>query len=446
MKLLALLLSVTALLPAAESDAVALAANIRARHMPFGTVLDPIFASPDSDQITGYTRCGDSALWTGTYLAGEAFRYKVTGSSEALDNVRAALAGLKSLIDVTGDNRLARCIVLANSSYAAGITSEEVKNIVHQAAPYIWLDNTSRDQVVGAFFGLGVAYDLVEVADIRATVSDLTNRLTGFIANHKWSPNDDISNTFLLRPEELRMLLAVNNRANPAKPVGPPFLLAGTGLAIAVDVASISSYFKFNLDYDSFFHLYRLQNTTENLTAYKLLRAFTAPHQNAFFNMVDRSIQGPDATRDAETRMLLEQWLQRPRRDLQLIRPNAVAVCGTEACGPIPVPFRSPTDYLWQRDPFQLTGGGSGVIESAGIDYTLPYWMARYYGVIAGAITVQSAAAPENALTADSIASVFGTFNSNQVTVTDKNSVTRNATVFYASNSQAQTAACTATT
>ena len=436
MKLLALLLSATALLPAAESDAIALAANIRAKHMPFGTVLDPIFASPTSDQITGYTRCGDSALWTGTYLAGEAFRYKVTASPESLDNVRAALAGLKSLTDVTGDDRLARCIVLANSPYAPGIASEEAKNTVHQAPPYIWLDNTSRDQVVGAFFGLGVAYDLVEVSDVRATVSDLTNRLLGFISNHQWSPNDDISNTFLFRPEELRMLLAVNNRANPTKPVSAPFQPFPFISAVAVDVASLSSYFKFNLDYDSFFHLYRLQNTTENLNAYKVLRAFTATHQNAFFNLVDRSITGPDATRDAETRSLLDQWLLRPRRDLQQIPPSRLTFCGTESCDPVPVPLRPPTDYLWQRDPFQLTGGGSGVIESAGIDYTLPYWMARYYGVIASTITIQSAAAAENSLTADSIASLFGTLNGNQVTVTDKNGVSRNATVFYASGIQ----------
>jgi hypothetical protein len=39
------------------------------------------------------------------------------------------------------------------------------------------------------------------------------------------------------------------------------------------------------------------------------------------------------------------------------------------------------TDFLWQRSPFQLVGGGIGNIETAGIDYILPYWMARYYGV-----------------------------------------------------------------
>src|SRR5262249_57488719 len=56
-----------------ETDALAISANIRAKHMPFGTVLDPIYAAPDSDQIAGYTHCGDSALWTGAYLAAEAF-------------------------------------------------------------------------------------------------------------------------------------------------------------------------------------------------------------------------------------------------------------------------------------------------------------------------------------------------------------------------------------
>src|SRR5689334_23630753 len=93
---------------ASEDDAIAISQNIRARHMPFGTILDPIFAAPDSDEIIGYTHCGDSAIWTGHYLAAEAFHYKVTGSPDALDNVRAALGGLESLLDVTGTNLLSR--------------------------------------------------------------------------------------------------------------------------------------------------------------------------------------------------------------------------------------------------------------------------------------------------------------------------------------------------
>ena len=99
--------------------------------MPFGTLLDPIYASPTSDQIIQYTRCGDSALWTGAYLAAESFRYKVTQSPDALQSVKSAIAGLQALSNVTGDNRLARCLVPANSPYAVGIANEEANNSIH---------------------------------------------------------------------------------------------------------------------------------------------------------------------------------------------------------------------------------------------------------------------------------------------------------------------------
>ena len=49
---------------------------------------------------------------------------------------------------------------------------------------------------------------------------------------------------------------------------------------------------------------------------------------------------------------------------------------------PVPIERRPCTDFVWQRSPFLLFGGGTGRIEGAGIDYLLPYWMARYHGVL----------------------------------------------------------------
>jgi uncharacterized protein (TIGR03437 family) len=405
----AALLALRALpLVAAEADALAIDAAIQARHMPFGTILDPIYASPTSTAISGYTRCGDSALWTGAYLAAESFRYKVTGSSDALSNVKAALAGLKSLVDVTVDNRLARCIVASDSPYAAGIASEEAANTIHQNPPWIWVDNTSRDEVVGAFFGLGAAYDLVDDAGVQSGVSDLATRMCGFIAGHLWSPNDDISNTFLVRPEELEMLLQVTRHVNPSSNISGPLLVPPVSLGVAVDVLSLSSYFKFNLDYMTFYNLIRLQDNSDNRGAYQIVRNFTASHQNAFFDMIDRALNGSNASRDAETLGLLTEWLQRPQRDFPVDVSKTVAVCVSEACQPVPVALRPPTDFLWQRDPFQLSGGGSGFIESGGIDYILPYWMGRYYGVIADTGDVQSSAAAIGAVAPNSAASLYG--------------------------------------
>jgi uncharacterized protein (TIGR03437 family) len=402
---------------AAESDALAIDANIQARHLPFGTILDPVFASASSDQIVGYTRCGDSALWTGHYLAAEAFRYKVTAAPGALANVKNAIAGIKSLLDVTGNNFLARCIVPLASPYAAGIQNEEKANGIYMASPWFWVGNTSRDQYAGVVFGLGVAYDMVDDPAARGSIGDLLTRVIEYPRGHNWViPEPDGSNNgdFLVRPDYISTFLQVGRHINPARFNGDTFqekvlLAVHIAVPIGVDAGSDNSYFKFNLDYINFYNLVRLDpntGSTDSRNAYSILRNHTASHLNAFFDMIDRGLSGPNAARDAETAALLDQWLLRPRRDQFVDLTNTVPVCGSQACQPIPVALRTPTDFLWQRSPFQLTGGAVGTIETAGIDYVLPYWMARFYGVVTAA-HVQSAAAISAAVAPDSIASMF---------------------------------------
>ena len=84
-----------------------------------------------------------------------------------------------------------------------------------------------------------------------------------------------------------------------------------------------------------------------------------------------------DVTRDAETAILLEQWLQRPRRDYWVDLQERYAACGdNRACSPVPVNERVNTDFLWQRSPFQLSGE-AGDDGNNCLDYILPYgWAA----------------------------------------------------------------------
>jgi hypothetical protein len=387
---------------ASESDALLISETIRARHLPFGTILDPIFAQDDSREIVGYTRCGDSAIWTGHYLAAEAFRYKVTGSAKALANAQVALTGLELLTDVTGTNLLARCAVPLQSNFLTGIAQEEAANGVYSGssaagAAYKWIGNTSRDEYIGVFFGLGIAYDMIGDAATRTRIAALVTRLLSALLGHAWTvvmPDLSVSTTFVVRPDQQLSLLLIGQHVNPSRFSGDysalTVLAPSVQVPIQVDVNDThSSYFKFNLDYDTFYHLIGLESSSIlnffYTTAYGSLRTATGTHENAHFNAIDRSIRGPNVGRDYDTRTFLDQWLQRPRRDPYVDLRGTYPACGsagTEACNPIPVAARVPTDFLWQRDPFQLTGGGSGVIEGAGIDYILPYWMSRYYGVI----------------------------------------------------------------
>ncbi len=428
---------------AAESDALAISANIQARHLPFGTVVDPFYASATSETITGYTRCGDSAIWTGHYLAAESYRYRVTGSPEALNNARKAVEAIKGLVDVTGTNLLPRCRIAIGSPFANGIHSEEAANGVYTnpALGYTWIGNTSRDQYCGVLYGLGVAHLLLPP---QPAIVDTVTRLVTFLLDNNWTtpmPDGRPGTTFVLRPDVQLGILQVARRVNPARfqavYESQRARLAGTvSTPVAFDSLSTSSYFKFNLIYITFFPLIHLEEEATRAPferAYTIARNYTAGHQNAFFNMIDAALFGPDARRDAETRELLDLWLRRPRRDFFVDLRSKVPTCGDQACQPIPVDLRTPTDFLWQRSPFQLFGGGTGTIGNAGIDYILPYWMARYYGVIAD-FQVQSAAAATRSLAPDSLASLYGTALPNgRLRITDSAGVEHQAPVIYTS-------------
>ena len=439
---------------AAEADALAISKNIENRHFPHYTLLDPIFDSPTGDQIVSYTRCGDSALWTGFDLAAESFRYKVTHSADALAAVQRALAGIQSLIDVTGNNVLARCLVPENSPYAAAIQNEESANGIYQSGPEnFWVGNTSRDQYSGVLFGLGVAYDLMDDPGMKATIAAQVTRLVQFLKDHTWSivlPNGTTTTSFLDRPDQQLAFLQLARHVNPdqfstAYDVARVLLSPVVALPIVFDTLSDSSYFKFNLDTINLYTLLHLESSSFSSiygSAYGTLRNHTGGQGNAFFNMIDFAINGANAARDAETRMMLNQWLQRPRRDLHIDNTGKYAACGSQACQPIPVPDRPTTDFLWQRSPYQLANAdGSNIIEGAGLDYILPYWMARYYGVIAGDnLREGSAASYAPTLAPDGIATVSGlnlaSADGVTVTVKDSAAVAWPATVLFGSTSQ----------
>ncbi len=384
-----------------ERDAVAISNNLQQRHAPHGLILDPVFASPSSEEIVAYSRGADAAIWTGHYLAAESFRYRVTQSSEALANVKRTLGGLRLLVDLPGNGLLARCAFPADWPYARSVIEEEQRHGVYyrvlNGQTYAWLGNTSRDQYSGVFFGLAVAYDFVEDQAVREEVKALVTRLLDFLLDRNWlvvMPAGEISTTFTGHPEQRLSFLAVGRRVNPGFSADYEtarfFSSLTVGSAIGLEVLEDhTSYFKFNLATINLFNLIRLESDStyrdRYLDTYDVLRRTTDDHGNAHFNMVDRVLRGANEQRDGATREMLEGWIERPRRDLWRDWRNNLRfpACGDDkTCAPMPIVDRICTDFLWQRSPFLLFGGGTGKIEGAGIDYILPYWMARYYGVI----------------------------------------------------------------
>ncbi|MFL5636699.1 MAG: hypothetical protein ACJ79F_08320 [Gemmatimonadaceae bacterium] len=390
-----------------EADAVAISQNIQANHWPYHTLLNPRYASGDPnspDYMTlssrGYTQAADNAIWTGHYLAAEAFRYKVTSSADALANVAKAVKGITALIDVTGTDLLARFLIPLSSPYAEYVLGEEAPrhgrhDVTYNGEPYGWLGNTSRDQYSGVFFGLGIAYSLLPDGEVRDEIRSDVTRMLNFLVKNAWNvrmPDGTISTTFTGRPEQKLSFLQVGRLVDAAKwdasyKTARTANASSVGLAITYECFDpYGSYYKFNLDHINFYNLIRLEEagTARNyyLSAFQKLRNCTGTHQNAHFNMIARGLQGVNSTRDAETVNMLGLWLLRPRRNVYVDNTGKYPACGTRACSPIPVNDRYTTDFIWQRSPFQLAGGEDGAVPTPGVDYILPYWMARYYQVV----------------------------------------------------------------
>jgi hypothetical protein len=390
-RLLSLLCTASLLSSPAASlpDADRILAQIDARHRPHGALLDPVFASPASDDITGYSRCGDSAIWTGHLLAAESFRYARSRSPADLARILRTLDVIRQLIDVTGNDLLARCAFPATSPWAPGILAEEAAHGAYtgivDGQPWLWIGNTSRDQYLGVFFGLTAAWNLVDHPHVRGAVGWLAKRLLDPLTRHGWTlfmPDGRVSTTFLHRPDQQLALLKLGARAGSRSfraSYDSLALFSAPSLAAILAAEALEphdSYFKFNLDYITFYCLLSAPDSgwlrTHYLRAFEVLRQATRSHQNAFFDVLAATLTGDGD--DNAIAALLDDCLRRPQRDFPVdLRPLYPACGDNRACHVIPVSERVTTDFLWQRSPFQLYGGGSGRIESSQLDYLLPY-------------------------------------------------------------------------
>jgi hypothetical protein len=386
---------------------------------PMSIVVDPQFASGDENDIERYNKleyfrhAGDAAIWTGHYLAAEAFRFAATGRGDARAAVDKALGGIERLVEVTATTstgqpqkpRLARFYMpdqaddAWTAEYRAGILAHEKASAFFASSfggkPHLWMGNTSRDQYSGVFFGLGVAYDLIPQASSDNTherISTVVTKLLDYLLGTGWSvvnPNGTVSTTFTGRADQQLSFLQVGRRVNSAK-FDATYKSYRTRSATAVRTPiaiecfdTHGGYYKFNLNHINLYNLIRLEElgTPRNsyVGAFNTLRNCTGTHQNAHFNMIERAIRGANTTREQATAAYLEQWRTRKRRDYPVDNNGKYAACGTNrACAPIPVPDRINTDFLWQRSPFALVGTGAGTIETAAIDYLLSYWMSQY--------------------------------------------------------------------
>ena len=196
-----------------QSDALSIDATIPIRHLPFGGILDPIFASSiqrDHRRLHSLRRFGA----VDRPLSGR--RIVSLQSDQAIPprslTPKAALAHLKTLVDVTGTDVLARCMVPINSPYAAGITSEEIRQRDPRERRQLLDRHTPRATNTSECSLASASPTICSAPRTQPAIQALATRLLNFLTAHAWTvvmPDGSVSTTFLIRPDEQLGLLQI---------------------------------------------------------------------------------------------------------------------------------------------------------------------------------------------------------------------------------------------
>jgi hypothetical protein len=111
--------------------------------------------------VMGHTR--DTAIWTGTYLAAEAFRLAETGSADARRHVEELVETLHLWFNVMGQpGLLARMAAPAGDHPLVDMDCSELEvhcNVAYGGALYDARGHVSRDQYQGVMLGYAAAYE-----------------------------------------------------------------------------------------------------------------------------------------------------------------------------------------------------------------------------------------------------------------------------------------------
>jgi hypothetical protein len=153
--------------------------QVRERHIRTGFNAT-VTSMEKGDLTTGSMEDSDNdGLWTSMYLAGETFRYAVTKSEDALQNVRESLDAMERLYTINGIPGFP-----SRSFERRGYKFDE-KPWRRAADPeWDWKSTTSSDEVIGHIFAFGAIAELVDVPDLKNQAVMLIDTLMSHIVKN----------------------------------------------------------------------------------------------------------------------------------------------------------------------------------------------------------------------------------------------------------------------
>ena len=150
--------------------------QVRERHIRTGFNAT-VSGIVNGDVTTGSMEDSDNdGLWTSMYLAAETFRYAVTRSSEALQNIRESLDAMDRLYSINPVPGFP-----ARSFLRRGYKYDDKPWRRADDPEWDWKSTTSSDEVIGHIFAFGAIAELVDNNEIRNQAVALIDTLMSHI-------------------------------------------------------------------------------------------------------------------------------------------------------------------------------------------------------------------------------------------------------------------------
>lgn len=146
--------------------------QVRSRHIRHGFNATLGYMT-DGSLATGSLEDSDNdGLWTSMYLGAEVFRYAVTHSEEALENIRESMEAMERLYTI---NKVKGFPSRSFERRGYKYHDEPWRRANHPE--WDWKSTTSSDEAIGHIFAFGVAAELLDDADLKQRAITLIDSL-----------------------------------------------------------------------------------------------------------------------------------------------------------------------------------------------------------------------------------------------------------------------------
>jgi len=378
-----------------------------------------------------FSDLGDACFIHGNSSVGSAMWYAVEGGADALADTRLHTRGLDLLNRVNGvPGLMSRSYQPQDAPFHPGEYQPlwpDGENHVGagEFADYYWKGDVSIDQYSGALVGLMILYDLVDDVEVRET----TRRTIVEIADYLWDGGLIIYDVDgeptkygdfrgyslegwpvpngLTSAADLAWFTLAYHVSGEQRFADYRDELLGRGYAnnvshfLWVYLGYRTVHYNVYMGFENMYALTRLEEDANRKAIW--IDAFRRQLWQSGYSLAwRRSDVAADPTHTMWYLGSTEQWDsfalydviwqldvfgEAPLRDHYMhnsINPNIEKnpERPDQALYPLPANLHVPDMCMWHRSPYILDGGEDNGRERTGHDYLLPYWMARYYGIV----------------------------------------------------------------